>query len=141
MTLVIDSNVLVSLLVFDDPRYRAIQAAWRAGRLRVVTDAACAAEFRRVLAYPQLGLDGARQSAIYGEFLAAVALREGAATGAVRPGLPRCADEDDQKFLELAAACSADLLVTGDRELLKLARRVPFSIVTADELERNVRSW
>ena len=45
---------------------------------------------------------------------------------------------DDQKFLELAAACGADYLVTEDRELLKLARRAPFAIVTAGALEQRL---
>jgi hypothetical protein len=44
--------------------------------------------------------------------------------------LPRCRDPDDQKFLELARACRADLLLTRDRALLELARRTPFRIVT-----------
>jgi predicted nucleic acid-binding protein len=37
--------------------------------------------------------------------------------------LPRCADRDDQKFLELARDAAADWLVTADKALLKLARR------------------
>jgi putative PIN family toxin of toxin-antitoxin system len=136
LTLVIDSNVLVSLLVFDDARYRGIQAAWRAGRLRVMVDEACAAEFLRVLGYPQLKLDAGRRSAIAAAFRAAVTVHAGKAEAAAR--LPQCADADDQKFLELAAACGADCLVTGDRELLKLARRAPFAIVSADALEQRL---
>ena len=49
--------------------------------------------------------------------------------------LPRCRDADDQKFLVLAARCHADLLITRDKLLLKLAhhRRLPppFTILTA----------
>ncbi len=37
--------------------------------------------------------------------------------------LPRCADPDDQKFLELAQASAARWLVSKDNELLKLAPR------------------
>ena len=77
LTLVIDSNVLISLLVFGDPRYSAIQPAWRAGRLRVIADEACAGEFLRVLGYPQLKLEEARRSAIYKAFQASVAMHEG----------------------------------------------------------------
>jgi putative PIN family toxin of toxin-antitoxin system len=136
LTLVIDSNVLISLLVFDDPRYGGIQAAWRSARLRVVADEACAAEFLRVLGYPQLKLEEPRQSAIYEVFLSLVTMHAG--TSAAAPPLPQCADADDQKFLDLAAACGADCLVSGDRELLKLARRAPFAIVTAEELEKRL---
>jgi len=37
--------------------------------------------------------------------------------------LPVCTDKDDQKFLELARDASADILITKDKALLKLARR------------------
>jgi putative PIN family toxin of toxin-antitoxin system len=130
---VLDSNVLISLLVFADPRFPSIAAAWTDGRLIVLRDAACAGEFQRVLDYPRLKLDAARQALIYGEFEA----RSVEATPAAIPALPRCADADDQKFLELAAQ-GADCLVTGDRELLRLDRRVAFAILTAGALEKNL---
>lgn len=37
--------------------------------------------------------------------------------------LPRCADPDDQKFLELALASGAQCLLSKDKALLQLARR------------------
>src|SRR5580693_5187205 len=130
---VLDSNVLISLLVFADPRFPSIAAAWADGRLSVLRDAACAAEFLRVLGYPRLKLDPTRQVEIYTEFEA----RSIEAAPAGIPVLPRCADADDQKFLELAAR-GADCLVTGDRELLRLDRRVAFAILTAGALEKNL---
>jgi len=46
--------------------------------------------------------------------------------------LPRCKDPDDQKFLELAARTGANLLVSKDKALLRLARKpgLPFRIAT-----------
>jgi predicted nucleic acid-binding protein len=38
--------------------------------------------------------------------------------------LPVCTDKDDQKFLELARDANADVLITKDKALLKLARRL-----------------
>ena len=38
--------------------------------------------------------------------------------------LPQCRDRDDQKFLELAHRAQADWLVSKDRELLRMARRI-----------------
>jgi uncharacterized protein len=146
LTAVLDSNVLISLLVFSDPRYPWIAAAWASGSLRVVTDDACAAEFERVLAYPRLKLDAPRQTAIFAEFETRTHRLGAVKDGVDRAGLPKCKDADDQKFLELALAADADLLVTGDRELLKLGdgldagRRagLPFSILTADRLEQRL---
>lgn len=144
--LVLDSNVLISLLVFADPRYPQIQAAWGAGAVRVVSDRACADEFKRVLAYPQLALDAARQARLYAAFESRVHMHDaGAARRAGAAALPLCRDPDDQKFLELAEACAADFLVTGDREMLRLRRggrgRLAFSIVTADELESRLAEF
>lgn len=137
-SVVFDSNVLISLLVFEDPRYPLTAAAWRENGVLVLTDDACAAEFKRVLNYPQLKLAVERQAAIFADFekrSRRIALADRDAQKHVA-ALPLCADADDQKFLELAARADADCLVTGDRELLKLARRVPFAVITADELER-----
>jgi len=39
------------------------------------------------------------------------------------PPLPRCKDRDDQKFLELAARCEANILVSKDKALLRLRGR------------------
>ena len=140
LSAVLDSNVLISLLVFEDPRYPRIAAAWRDGALRVLTDDDCAAEFQRVLAYPQLNLTPAQRSAVRAAFESRVCRVEAAGKGGATCGaaLPRCADADDQKFLELAARSGADCLVTGDRKLLKLARGVRFAILTADALERRL---
>ncbi|MBW8810763.1 MAG: PIN domain-containing protein, partial [Lysobacter sp.] len=49
--------------------------------------------------------------------------------------LPRCADPDDQKFLELALAANARWLLSRDHALLVLGRRTAraglFEILTA----------
>jgi predicted nucleic acid-binding protein len=39
--------------------------------------------------------------------------------------LPVCSDKADQKFLELARDAGAEVLITKDKALLKLARRRP----------------
>ena len=48
-------------------------------------------------------------------------------------GLPQCRDPEDQKFIELAAASQADALVTKDRELLRMKRRLPFRVIPPGE--------
>ena len=61
-----------------------------------------------------------------------------AETVAATAGMPRCSDPDDQKFLELAAATRAQILVSKDRALLKLRRRCApqFRIMTPAEAVR-----
>jgi uncharacterized protein len=120
MRLVLDTQVWLDWLVFDDPSVAALRATIDAGRAEVLIDAACLAELERVLAYP-LGGRAVDKAAC----LAAcrrIATRVEVGTGEPY-ALPLCRDPDDQKFLTLAAGARADCLVTRDRELLRLTRR------------------
>jgi len=55
-------------------------------------------------------------------------------------GAPRCRDPDDQMFLDLALAARADVLVTGDGDLLALADKFPIPIVTPAEFCREMEA-
>lgn len=119
MRLVLDTQVWLDWLVFDEPTLAGLRAAVAQGRAEVVIDSACRAELERVLAYP-LGRNV--------DIDACLTQCEGIAKKITLPtnevvGLPACRDPDDQKFLTLAAAARADCLVSRDRELLRLARR------------------
>jgi putative PIN family toxin of toxin-antitoxin system len=118
---VLDTNVWLDLLVFRDPRAARLDAALHAGAVVAAVDNACTEEWRRVLGYPALALEPARRAAVDAEFVR-LSLRLDAASPS-RP-LPRCRDPDDQKFLELALVCGARWLISRDRALLMLARRV-----------------
>lgn len=117
----LDTNAWLDLLVFRDPRAAALDAALRTGDVVAVVDDACRAEWLRVLDYPVLELAPDRRAALEGEFDRLVHRVD---SGAPARPLPRCKDPDDQKFLELALACGARWLVTRDRALLALARRM-----------------
>ena len=133
--MVLDTNVVLSLFVFADSRYAAMRRALEDGRWLALTDARCLGEFRRVLAYAMFALDAAAQEAAHAAYAALAHMP------AVAPGeaaaLPQCRDPDDQKFLELARDGGAQLLVTSDKALLKLARRRRlahlFRILTPDQ--------
>jgi putative PIN family toxin of toxin-antitoxin system len=131
--LVLDTNVWLDWLVFDEPTIAPLREAHDARRIEIVMDAACEAELERVLAY-DLGkhsIDANAQAACLARCLGIV---KRVATK-LTPGLPPCRDPDDQKFLELALVAQADFLVTRDLALLELARRVErFRIVTPEEL-------
>lgn len=134
MKLVLDTNVIMELLHWRDPRSTQLMNAIEAGSVSCFTDAGCLAELQRVLAYPQfVRNEGAQYAllALYREIVSEVPAAPVSLT------LPRCRDADDQKFMEVAARGGADLLVTRDRELLKLARSrrhpAPFAIVTPEQ--------
>jgi len=89
-----------------------------------LVDEPCRAEWLAVLEYPQLGLAEAARGQAMAAFDGAVArLPEAAMTPHPEVKLPRCADPDDQKFLELALAAGAQCLLSKDKALLQLARR------------------
>ena len=119
--LVLDTNVVLDLVAFGDPGAAALRSAIEAGRVALLTSPECRAELRRVLAYPKFGLDRAAQEKAGLWFDKHAQVVEGPAA---TPPLPRCSDPDDQKFLDLAWAGGADFLLTKDRALLALARRV-----------------
>ena len=118
---VIDTNVVLDAFVFADPRALPLGEALEAGAVAWLATAPMRDELERVLAYPKI----VRQMAL--RALAATQVLERfdrhAVLHAVPPRAPvHCKDEDDQKFVDLAVAHGA-LLVSKDREVLKLDKR------------------
>jgi len=136
LRVVLDTNVWLDWLVFDDPSIAPIKAAVAANRVELFTDTACEAELERALGY-DLGKRSVDVAACIAE-CRRVARRIGsAAPEAERARLPACRDPDDQKFLEAALAARAEFLVTRDRALLELARRpLPFRILAPEGFRR-----
>ncbi|MHA6204729.1 PIN domain-containing protein [Dyella soli] len=122
--LVLDTNVALDLFVFRDAACARLWSALQAGAVQAVVDDACRDEWLEVLGYPALALEEDARAGAADAFdrwtqrLPAAAL---APRHEVK--LPRCADPDDQKFLELALASGARWLLSKDKAVLKLARR------------------
>jgi predicted nucleic acid-binding protein len=150
---VLDTNVVLDLLYFDDAIARPLRLALEDGRVRCVVTDATLEEWRRVLAYPEFALNPSQQAALFARYQALSVMAGAIDAGASLPHkgtpihyglkpvwsrMPRCSDPDDQKFIELAAAAGADALVSKDRALLKLRRRCAplFRIMTVAEAVR-----
>jgi uncharacterized protein len=54
------------------------------------------------------------------------------------PTVPKCRDACDLAFLQLALTGKAEFLVTGDKDLLSLARGFPCPIVAPTEFLRTL---
>ncbi|MDP1927207.1 MAG: PIN domain-containing protein [Thiobacillus sp.] len=132
--LVLDTNVVLDLLYFDDPATRPLLRALESGRVRCGVTDTTFGEWRRVLDYPDFALDPARQTALVARYRELSTVVE---QGEAIAGLPRCSDPDDQKFIELAAS-GAQTLVSKDRAVLKLRRRCAplFQVMTPAEAVR-----
>ncbi|HTP62692.1 MAG TPA: putative toxin-antitoxin system toxin component, PIN family [Burkholderiales bacterium] len=145
MRLVLDTNIWLDWLVFQDTGIAHIRQLQGARHLEICIDAVCEAELVRVLGYPfgKRQLNGTEQAAAIARCRRIVTRVDAAAPAGDRARLPACRDPDDQKFLEAALAARADWLITKDRALLDLARKrtrnmqrpAPFKIGTPDDFE------
>jgi putative PIN family toxin of toxin-antitoxin system len=137
---VLDTNVVLSALVFAQGRLAPLRLAWQQAHCRPLVSASTAAELMRALAYPKFKLLHEEQQELLADYLPhCTAVR----MPARRPRIPDCRDPADRPLLELAAAGKARFLVTGDSDLLSLSSRFKCAIVTPaaflDLLRK--RSW
>ena len=133
LKVVLDTNVWLDWLVFDDASIAPLKAAHTAGRLEIISSLPGEQELERVLAYKAIEplVGAALRPTLMAEMCRVSILHD----GSTRAGwLPQCRDADDQPFLELARDSGAAALVTKDRDLLELARAkyrvTAFRIVT-----------
>lgn len=120
---VLDTNVWIDWLLFADPATATLRAAQRCARIRIFCDTACGEEFERVLGYPEFSLDAAERQRLRAQ-LGRCSVQHAGGTRAGATALPRCSDPDDQKFLALAFETQARWLLTRDKALLRMARRL-----------------
>lgn len=117
--IVVDTQVVMDWLVFNDPRVQPLAAALASGGLRWLVAPAMRNEIRHVL--------GRGVAARYAPDLALIDAQFDAHAHAVEAAEPSprlvCRDPDDQKFIDLALARGARWLVSRDKALLSLAKR------------------
>lgn len=130
LTVTADTNVYISALHFGGAPRRLLEAA-RAGLFDLAISAPIVAEIERVLT-TKFGWDAAHVVAavrVLGGFTRLVAPERAIAA------VPD--DPDDDRILECAVAAGAQLLVSGDKHLLRLGAFEGVQIVTVAEfLER-----
>jgi putative PIN family toxin of toxin-antitoxin system len=119
---VLDTNVCLDIFVFRDPRCADLRRALHDGAIEAVTRADCRREWEIVLGYDHLPLDEEarlRSAGEFGRLIKCLGIDDPIEKSETR--LPVCRDRDDQKFLELARDAGAEMLITKDKALLKLA--------------------
>jgi len=120
--LVLDTNIVLDVFVFDDPAARPVRAALEAGTLDWVATDSMRVELARVLGYPQI----VSRLAFYGLTDAQVLAQfdRHARLVPVAPKVPvTCKDPDDQGFIDLAVAHRAQLL-SKDRAVICMRKRL-----------------
>ena len=119
---VLDTNVVLDWLLFRDPRCAALAAALEAGQLRWVACARMREEFARTLRYAALDKWRPDDGRLLDSFDRHACLLPDPAPAPLRL---RCNDPDDQVFVDLALGSSARWLLSHDKALLQLRRRMP----------------
>lgn len=128
---VIDTNTWISGLVWSGPPRTLAQSVLQ-GQLRCVASPELLVEFDRVLHYPRIAKalhargmaasDLAMQLRLVCDLISAPPLP-----------LPVCRDPDDDAVLACALAAQADLIISGDSDLLMLGQYQGIAILTAAE--------
>lgn len=118
--LVLDTNVALDLLVFADPAARPLRAALHAGEALWLSSEGMREELVRVLGYPRVMPRMAARSLVSEAVLAE--FDQFTCRVPAAPAAPcRCADADDQPFIDLAVQHGA-LLLSKDAAVLALRR-------------------
>ena len=119
---VIDTNIVLDIWVYQDPATPALLADLQQGRLRWLATAPMREELLRVLDYPHIATRRERDQVsaqdVLAQFDALTQLQEVAAKA---PYI--CKDADDQKFIDLAVAHQA-VLLSKDKQVLRLTNRL-----------------
>jgi uncharacterized protein len=126
---VLDTNVVLSALVYTRGITAQLRSAWKAARCTPLVSTATAQELIRVLAYPKFKLDTAEQQELLADYLPYTRV---VSIPQALPAVPACRDAFDLPFLHLAAAGNAAALVTGDLDLLSLGHVGACAIITPD---------
>lgn len=124
---VLDTNVVLSALVFRSGPAARLRQAWHGGACTPLVATATAQELIRVLAYPKFGLSVDDQHHLLADYLPWTRSVRIPQPPAALPA--ECRDPFDAPFLHLAVAGKAHALVTGDADLLVLAGSLPFAVL------------
>lgn len=120
--LVLDTNIVLDLFVYEDPATHALRQQLNQSATRWLATTAMREELARVLGYPQIAKRLAARAMPAEAVLDLFDQR--AETVPAAPKAPcTCKDADDQGFIDLAVAHRA-VLVSKDAEVLCMAKRL-----------------
>jgi len=131
MRVVVDTNVVISAIIRPQGRTGQVLAHLRHGRYTLLTSQAALEELVDVLMRPRIRDRYGLTADDVESLLALMLLR--AELVVPHRSLAVCRDPKDDKFLEIAIAGAADLIVSGDKDLLTLHPFEGIPIVTPAE--------
>ena len=133
LRVVFDTTTVVSALLFSKGRLAWLRRHWRQHGCVPLISRDTAGELSRVLCYPKFELSPADARELLAEYLLFCEVIER------REQCPTvCRDKNDQPFLDLAQSGKADVLVSGDLDLLAVAGQTVFLIETPEAYRRRI---
>ena len=114
---VLDTNCIISALIFSKQPLAWLRHSWQNGEITPLASKDAVSELIRVLSYPKFKLTKAEQDLLLADFLPYV---EVVKIEDVPEGLPQIRDKADQMFLILAVVGNAEVLVSGDADILEI---------------------
>ena len=121
-SIVLDTNIVLDLFVFNDAASAPLKAALETGEMNWLATQPMRDELARVLAYPQI-IPRLNFYRITAEDVLAAFDQHARITEVAAKASVTCSDADDQKFIDLAVAHQA-LLLSKDQHVLSIRKRL-----------------
>ena len=129
--IVLDTNILISALLFKGEVSKIVDL-WKNGTIIPILSQETFAEFKQVLAYPKFALSGEEIDVLIEEEM----LPFSEVTHITEEVNGVCRDKEDDKFLSCAVSAAADLIVSGDKDIVSLRRYQGIPIMKVAEFFR-----
>lgn len=117
MRVILDTNCVVSALIFSRGRMAKFRGLWKSGKITPLVSNETILELIRVLAYPKFSLCKTEIDFLLGDYLP---FTETWVQDQVMENTPELEDPDDEIFIRLAKTANPDFLVSGDKHILHL---------------------
>lgn len=118
--IILDTNILLDILVFDDERAHPLRAALDAKLLDTVATDKTFAELLDVIGREQFSLDKDQQHLIGEQWKSWARI---ISDNELCQAPWKCKDRDDQVFINLAYSLRPSALISKDKQVLKIAKR------------------
>lgn len=137
MRIVLDTNVVLSALLWHGTPYRLLDAIRQRSEARLFTSPALLDELADVLTRPsatkRLAVVGKTAREVLADYVEAVEVVEPAQVPRVVPN-----DADDDQVIAAAIAAGADWIVSGDADLLSMESHEGIPIITAAQAVQRI---
>ena len=117
---VLDTNILLDIFVFNDERATHLKQAVLEGSIPAIASQKTLLEFADVISRPLFNLDAPTQSTILAQWQS---IAQQLDDSNLAPAPWKCQDPDDQIFLDLAYQLRPAILISKDNAVLRLAGR------------------